>query len=104
LSYDPAPIVERLVADLDDLAKGRTGYSAAQTRDYLLNAGAQLWTELIPPGLREQFWDRQQRIRQLTILADKDAVPWELLYPMDPGRDAGFLVEQFPVTRAIFRC
>jgi hypothetical protein len=103
LSYDPAPIVERLVADLDDLAKGRTGYSAAQTRDYLLNAGAQLWTELIPPGLREQFWDRQQRIRQLTILADKDAVPWELLYPMDPGRDAGFLVEQFPVTRGIFR-
>jgi len=29
-------------------------------------------------------------------------VPWELLYPLDPGHDAGFLVEQFPVTRAIF--
>ena len=99
LSYDPAPIVERLVADLNDLAKGRTGYSAAQTRDYLLNAGAQLWTELVPGRLREQFWERQQRIRQLTILADRDVVPWELLYPMDPGHDAGFLVEQFPVTR-----
>jgi CHAT domain/MmoB/DmpM family len=103
LSYDPAPIVERLVADLNDLARGRTGYSAAQTRDYLLNAGAQLWTELVPGRLREQFWERQQRIRQLTILTDRDAVPWELLYPMDPGHDAGFLVEQFPVTRAIFR-
>ena len=103
LSYDPAPIVERLVADLADLARGRTGYSAAQTRDYLLNAGAQLWTELVPGPLREQFWDRQQRIRQLTILADRDVVPWELLYPMDPGHDAGFLVEQFSVTRAIFR-
>jgi hypothetical protein len=52
--------------------------------------------------LREQFWDRQDRIGQLTILADKDAIPWELLYPMDPGHDAGFLVEQFWVTRAIF--
>lgn len=103
LSYDPAPIVERLVADLNDLARGRTGYSAAQTRDYLLNAGAQLWTELVPGRLREQFWERQQRIRQLTILADRDVVPWELLYPMDPGHDAGFLVEQFSVTRAIFR-
>jgi hypothetical protein len=103
LSYDPAPLVERLVADLNDLAKGRTGYSAAQTRDYLLNAGAQLWTELVPGRLREQFWERQGRIKQLTILADRDVVPWELLYPMDPGRDAGFLVEQFPVTRAIFR-
>ena len=75
---------------------------AGQTRDYLVNAGARLWQQLVPGQLREQFWDRQHRIRQLTILADKDTVPWELLYPMDPGHDAGFLVEQFPVTRAIF--
>lgn len=102
LAYDPGPIVERLVADLDELAKGRSGYSAEQTRRYLVNSGARLWRELIPKPLREQFWDRQHRIRQLTILADKDAVPWELLYPRDPGHDAGFLVEQFPVTRAIF--
>jgi hypothetical protein len=103
LAYDPGPLVEQLVADLDDLAKGRSGYSATQTRDYLINAGARLWSQLVPAQLREQFWDRQRRIRQLTILADKDAVPWELLYPMDPGHDAGFLVEQFPVTRAVFR-
>jgi hypothetical protein len=102
LAYDPAPLVEQLVADLDSLAKGRSGYSAQQTRDYLVNAGVRLWRQLIPGQLREQFWDRQDRIRQLTILADKDAVPWELLYPMDVGHDAGFLVEQFPVTRAIF--
>jgi hypothetical protein len=102
LAYDPGPVVEQLIADLDSLAAGRSGYSAGQTRDYLVNAGARLWQQLVPGQLREQFWDRQHRIRQLTILADKDAVPWELLYPMDPGHDAGFLVEQFPVTRAIF--
>jgi tetratricopeptide (TPR) repeat protein len=102
LAYDPAPLVEQLVADLDGLARGRSGYSAQQTRDYLFNAGVRLWRQLIPGQLREQFWDRQDRMRQLTILADKDAVPWELLYPMDEGHDAGFLVEQFPVTRAIF--
>jgi hypothetical protein len=102
LAYEPAPLVERLVANLDDLAKGRSGYSAGQARDYLRNEGAGLWHELVPQKLREQFWERQHRIRQLVILADKDAVPWELLYPMDPGHDAGFLVQQFPVTRAIF--
>jgi hypothetical protein len=102
LAYDPGPLVEHLLADLDDLAKGRSGYSATQTRAYLENAGARLWSQLVPEALREQFWDRQHRIRQLTILGDTDAVPWELLYPMDPGHDAGFLVEQFPVTRAIF--
>jgi hypothetical protein len=101
LAYDPGPVVEQLIADLDSLAAGRSGYSAGQTRDYLVNAGARLWQQLVPGQLREQFWDRQHRIRQLTILADQDTVPWELLYPMDPGHDAGFLVEQFPVTRAI---
>ena len=102
LAYDPGPLVERLVAELDELAKGRSTYNAAQARDYLINTGADLWRELVPERLREQFWDRQHRIRQLTILADRDAVPWELLYPMDRGHDAGFLVQQFPVTRAIF--
>ena len=103
LSFEPRQRIERLVADLDRLAAGRSGYSADQARDYLVNAGAELWRELVPPGLREQFWDRQHRIRQLTILADKDTVPWELLYPRDPGHDAGFLVQQFPVTRGDIR-
>ena len=102
LAYSPGPRVEMLVARLDQLAKGRGGYSAAQTRDYLVNAGAGLWKDLVPGPLREQFWERQHRIRQLTILADKDIIPWELLYPLDPGHDAGFLVQQFPVTRAVF--
>jgi len=102
LAYEPGPRVEQLVAELDRLAKGRSGYNASETRDYLREAGAGLWRELLPMQLREQFWERQQRISQLTILADKDTVPWELLYPIDPGHDAGFLVEQFPVTRMVF--
>ena len=56
-----------------------------------------------PEQLRRQFWERQHKITQLTILADRDTVPWELLYPLIPGHDAGFLVEQFPVTRMVFR-
>jgi CHAT domain len=103
LAYDPRPQVEQLVAQLDDLAEGRGGYSAALTRDFLVNAGAALWHQLVPGPLRDQFWERQHRIRRLTILADKDIIPWELLYPLDQGHDAGFLVQQFPVTRAVFR-
>jgi hypothetical protein len=103
LDDKPGLRVERLVAALDELAKGRSGYSVGQARDYLVNAGAELWQQLVPQGLQDQFWDRQHRIRQLTILADKDVVPWELLYPLDSRHNAGFLVEQFPVTRAIFK-
>jgi hypothetical protein len=102
LAYQPGPRVEQLVSALDRVAKGKAGFSAAETRDYLINAGVELWTELIPSQLREQFWERQERISQLTILSDCDAVPWELLYPLDAAHDAGFLVEQFPVTRVVF--
>ena len=102
LAYQPGPMVERMLNGLEMLARGRAGYSAAETRDYLVNAGAGLWQELVPAQLREQFWERRDRIGQLTILADGDTVPWELLYPFDRARDAGFLVEQFPVTRAVF--
>ena len=102
LVYDPGPAVERLIRRLDALAEGTAGYSAAATRAYLVNEGVQLWQELVPVQLRSQFWERQRRITQLTILANRDVVPWELLYPKDRRRDAGFLVEQFPVTRAIY--
>jgi len=102
LSFEPRRRIERLVADLDRLAATGGGYSADEAREYLVNAGADLWRELVPAELRDQFWERQHRTRQLTILADGDTVPWELLYPRDPGHDEGFLVQQFPVTRAIF--
>jgi type I restriction enzyme, R subunit len=103
LAYEPGPRVERLVAELDRLTKDRANFTASETRDYLREAGIGLWNELLPEQLRQQFWDRQHKITQLTILADRDTVPWELLYPFDPGSDAGFLVEQFPVTRMVFR-
>jgi hypothetical protein len=102
LLYEPGPRVERLIGELDQVAKGQAGYSAEQTRKFLRSAGAQLWSELVPERIRNQFWDRQDRITQLTILTENDIVPWELLYPLDPGHDKGFLVEQFPVTRGIF--
>lgn len=102
LSHDPRPLVESLVNRLNQLAEGEFGYSADETRDYLMDEGTRLWQDLLPRQLREQFWERQHRITQLTIISDQDAVPWELLYPRDPGHDAGFLVEQFPVTRDVF--
>jgi CHAT domain len=104
LAYAPGSRLKQLVEGLDQIAKGRSGYSPSEARDYLVNAGVGLWQELIPQQLRDQFWQRQGRIRQLTILADSDTVPWELLYPLDKGHDAGFLVEQFPVTRMVFGC
>lgn len=103
LSFEPGPWVENLVNGLQQVAYGGAGYSREDTVAYLTDAGTELWRNLLPERLRQRFWERRDRIRQLTILADNDKVPWELMYPNDPGhRGAGFLVEQFPVIRDVF--
>lgn len=102
LDFDPEDSIRDLIRVLNDLAEGRRVYSPAKARRYLANKGAELWQNLLPDELRAQFWDHQAGIGQLTILSDKDVVPWEVLYPKDPGHGDSFLVEQFPVTRAIF--
>lgn len=93
--------IQKLIKDLGDLARKRRVYDDRDARRFLTGIGAGLWRKLVPGELRGQFWELHPGIDQLTILANNDVVPWEVLYPKDRGHDHGFLVEQFPVTRAI---
>lgn len=102
LDFNPEDSVSELIRVLNDLAQERRHFDDADARYFLVNKGAELWKNLLPDRLRQQFWDHRADISQLTIIGDKDIVPWEVLYPKDVGRDYGFLLEQFPVTRAIF--
>jgi hypothetical protein len=100
LRRTPESAVEDLVARLNEQARNVTGFSAAQTRLWLQGKGIELWNEFVPRALQEQFWERRDRITRMNIVAANDPVPWELLYPFRPGgSDAGFLAEQFPVSR-----
>ena len=101
-TQDFEPYVDQLMTDIRDLTTGRLGFSATEAREYLVNAGASLWRELIPVEVREQFWEYRDRIKHLTIFSGRDPFPWELLYPLDPGRHGtGFLMEQVPLTRRV---
>jgi hypothetical protein len=103
LAHSPHASIETLVRQLDELARGQTGLSGAQTRSLLKGKGIDLWQELIPLELQRQFWERRDRIRRLFILSDDNPFPWELLYPFRSDiRDAGFLAEQFTVVRWIY--
>jgi hypothetical protein len=102
LDFDPADSIKDLIKVLNDLAEGRRVYSPAKAHRFLANKGMELWQSLLPEVLRDQFWDHQAGIEQLTIVSDNDDLPWEVLYPRDRGHGDKFLVEQFPVTRAIF--
>ena len=57
---------------------------------------------MVPDLIKEQFWQLHSSIGSLRIACGQDTVPWELLYPIAPGKDAGFLVEQFPVLRRAY--
>lgn len=106
LVREPREVVGQLIAELNQRARDKDGMTAKGTEAWLREQGAALWQELVPAGLREEFWLRQERIGTLTIVTARDTVPWELLYPLDKGsdRDRGFLAEQFPIVRAIPKC
>ena len=100
LLQPPGQAIEQLVTQLNALARGREAWGAATTKDWLKGQGIALWNSFIPQALQREFWQRQDQITQMTIISQGDPVPWELLYPFAPGgRDAGFLVDQFPVVR-----
>ena len=100
LLQPPGEAVEQLVALLNTLARGQAPWDAATTRDWLKGQGIALWKSFMPQSLKEEFWQRRDRITQMTIVSKGDPVPWELLYPFAPGgQDAGFLIDQFPVAR-----
>jgi len=100
LLQPPGEPIEQLVAQLNVLARGQGAWDAAITTDWLKGQGITLWNSFIPQALQREFWQRRDRITQMTIVSQGDPVPWELLYPFVPGgQDAGFLIDQFPVAR-----
>ncbi|WP_198042195.1 CHAT domain-containing protein [Kitasatospora azatica] len=94
----PGDAVERAIATLRDLAVGRSPYSAGTARRWMEEVGTGLWLQMVPDAIKEEYWQLRDQITTFTIAAD-DNIPWELLYPLAPGRDQGFLVEGFPVLR-----
>jgi hypothetical protein len=103
LAGDPGEVIGLMVAELRTLAKGTSQYATpALARRRLRSLGSQLWADIVPGTIREQFWAQRDRIKLFTIASDIDTVPWELIYPVDFDNDDGFLVEQFPVVRRVY--
>ena len=98
-AVDPNQAVGRLMEQLRAEASGR--YPAAFSRRLIEQIGVQLWTDLVPQPIQEEFWQLQNSISSFIIADDRGLVPWELLYPRAPDHDEGFLVEQFPVMRLV---
>ncbi len=102
LTAHPSAAVERTVATLRSITEGSSGYSGGNARTWMEQAGVGLWNDMVPGLIKDQFWQLKEHIGAFSIVAGGDLIPWELLYPLAPGHDEGFLVEQFPVTRRVY--
>ncbi|MET7668306.1 CHAT domain-containing protein [Micromonospora luteifusca] len=102
ITNTPNAAVENAIKELQQLAGGGSRYNAAMTREVIRSAGIQLWSEMVPADVQDQFWQVGADMSAFTIATDHDVVPWELLYPLSAQRDAGFLVEQVPMVRRTY--
>lgn len=99
---DPPAAVERAIGTLRQLAAGRGPYSAGMARRWMQETGIGLWQDVVPGLIKDQYWQLRDHVTSFTIATSHDVIPWELLYPLRPGADDGFMVEQFPVLRRVF--
>jgi hypothetical protein len=102
VTNQPGTAVENAIKELQQLAGGRSRYSPAMTREVIRSAGIELWTEMVPNDIQDQFWQVGSQMSAFTIATDYDVIPWELMYPLNAEHDAGFLVEQVPVVRRTY--
>jgi hypothetical protein len=98
----PGPAVEQVLAALSRLARGGGEHTDRNAREWLRQSGVNLWTQLVPEAIKDQFWELRDQMSAFTVASGHDVVPWELLHPLRPGRDDGFLIEQVPVVRRVF--
>ncbi|MDH6130763.1 hypothetical protein P3T37_000130 [Kitasatospora sp. MAA4] len=95
-------IYHELRATARAAAAGDSFGEIGQKRRRLRNLGVQLWTSSVPEAVQRQFWEQAGQITSFTVLGEHDAIPWELLYPLNEGSDdRGFLAEWLPVVRRV---
>ncbi|HJP77724.1 MAG TPA: CHAT domain-containing protein [Pseudonocardiaceae bacterium] len=102
LAGGPPAAVERTIATLRQLTTGQGPYGSDLARRWMQETGIGLWADMVPAVIKEQFWQLREQITSFTIATTQDVIPWELLYPLRPGSDDGFMIEQFPVLRRVF--
>jgi hypothetical protein len=98
----PEKVVQNLVEELSRLAAHKSEYKGEAQTVRLRNLGISLWRS-VPALVAARFWEQRDRnlISAFTVLSNSDAVPWELMYPLNDGHDERFLVEQVPVLRRV---
>ncbi|HKS50165.1 MAG TPA: CHAT domain-containing protein [Amycolatopsis sp.] len=98
---DVTTVVEQVAAEIRNLVGNKPVFDDPKlVHRRLVNLGAGMWTDVVPPAIQEQFWDQLPAITSFSVMSELDTSPWELFYTAQ--HDSGkFLVERFPVVRRV---
>ena len=102
MNADPRSKLRALTSELNQMVKGGA-WRPAGLRDELRARGSDLWRDFLPDEIREVLNDLRPGEDTLSISCTNStlAVPWEMLYPIDPiAGHLDFLVQLFDVVRS----
>jgi CBS domain-containing protein len=85
-------------------AGGGTPQEQADAVQRLADLGMELWDELIPQELKNEYWKFKSQVQSILITSDEPWVPWEILKPYrytddNEREDDAYWCQQFAVSR-----
>ena len=106
LKGSPLEKMQTIYKEMDKLAKIRPASEEDKVRleNRLASIGNNLWDELIPDKLKEEYWKFKSRVNSVLILSEEPWIPWEMLKPyryndQDEEENDLFWCQQFSISR-----
>jgi hypothetical protein len=97
---NPQDKVQEIYSELSQMAKydfPQGDQSAAEER--LCSIGMDLWTEIIPKELKEEYWKFCSHTRSLQVTSDEPWIPWEIIKPHNNTKEEPFWCQKFAMSR-----
>ncbi|MCK5616471.1 CHAT domain-containing protein, partial [Candidatus Pacearchaeota archaeon] len=100
LQDSPREKMQAIYNELSEMAR----YSGEDAQRRISTIGNNLWDELIPDKLKNEYWRFKSRVKSMLITSDEPWIPWEVMKPYrynddDERENAPFLCQQFSMSR-----
>jgi hypothetical protein len=106
LKGSPLEKMQATYKEMDKLAKLRpeTEEDKAKLEQRLASIGNNLWNELIPDKLKQEYWKFKSRVKSVLVLSEEPWIPWEMIKPyryndQDEEENDLFWCQRFSISR-----
>ena len=106
LKGSPLEKMQAIYKEMDKLAKIRPASEEdkAKLEKRLASIGNNLWDELIPDKLKQEYWKFKSCVKSVLVLSEEPWIPWEMIKPyryndQDEEENDLFWCQQFSISR-----